>query len=146
MRSAIVFWALLLAGCNQTVSEPDFAEALAELANELPPVSESTWRDTGTLECRPTRMDICSPEGCESGVANIWVRWTPSTRTYERCDRNGCDTYPSAVSYSGSWANITVPESATFAKLTGRNAFFEVVTQNHAVLIYRGQCQEAAAP
>lgn len=133
-----------MAGCANR-SEP--AENVIEsIIQELPPVSEATWRGTGTLECRPETKDMCGPGGCSRQPASVWLRWTPATRTYQRCDRNGCDSYTANVTYSGSYAVVEIPGHQTIMKLTGRNAFLEIVSQMDGVIIYRGQCRPAPNP
>ncbi len=132
--------AALTASCGGVSSSDD--RELSQYVNAHPPVSEATWQSTGTLECRPASVDSCGPDGCErSETPATSVRWTPATRTYQRCDRTGCSSYPAQVSYSGSWANIALPANGVIMRLTGRNAFTEVVTQMDAVMVYRGQCR-----
>lgn len=108
-------------------------------------MSETTWRDAGTLECRPTTKDVCGPGGCDRQrePATVWLRWTPATRNYQRCDRNGCDTYTASVTYSGSYALIELPGHGVTMKLTGRNAFMETLSLMDIAYIYRGQCRPA---
>ena len=145
MQRASILLAMFAGACQSSPANNSAGEDVSEFMNRLPPVSETTWQSVGTLECRPTVADVCGANGCQRNEpAGGWTRWTPATRTYERCDRNGCDRYEARVDYAGSFATITLPGRATFARLTGRNAFMEVVTQMDGVLIYRGQCEPVA--
>ena len=118
------------------------ADQSDNIANRLPPVSEATWANVGTLECRPATTDACGPSGCQRQSQSYegWSRWTPAANRYERCDRNGCSAYTATVNYSGAFANLELSGHATIARLTGRNDYTEVVTFLDTVMIHRGQC------
>lgn len=143
MRRLIALAALgTICGCGEGAKQGD--DEVNEMIGWMgrnPPVSDATWSGVQLLECRPTRVDICKPEGCSEGKPVAWQKWEPRTSIYSRCTEDGCDDYTAQVSYSGSWANIVVPESAFMARITASGEYYEIATQMDGVLIYRGQCQ-----
>jgi hypothetical protein len=60
---------------------------------------------------------------------------------YERCDQKGCDRYRAAVSYSGMFANISLPENGAMARLTEDGVMLEVLTLHMGVLVRYGRCE-----
>jgi hypothetical protein len=139
---------LICAGCSKAPPEKTTDELLAErarLAKDFPPVSEKTWRGIEAMICEPITYQMCRPDGCETGGSQpipTWIKWHPQTRTYERCDAQGCDSYENAtVAYSGSWANIALPERNAMLRLAGKHQFIEVAGFGEGVFIKRGQCR-----
>lgn len=102
--------------------------------------SAETWRGVPQLVCKPTRMDICGADGCETERPTIEVRWEPEG-AYQRCDAKGCDSYPPTVSYSGIWTEISLPENGNLTKIASDGSYLEVATLNDVAVIYRGQCE-----
>lgn len=140
-----IFLALIaLAGCDRPRAVIDDPENMVAWSQRNPSVDENTWKGVASLECRPTRADICKPGGCNSGKPLVWLVFEPATSTYKRCGSDGCDAYQAQVSYSGAFANVSVPDRAMFARITASGEFYEVVTQMDMVWIYRGQCQRMA--
>ena len=119
----------------------DSAENMVTWSQRNPDVDANTWKGVGSLECRPTRADVCKPDGCASGDPRVSQVFAPATSTYKRCDEKGCDAYQAQVSYSGAWANVAVPDRAMFARIMASGEYYEIVTQMDVVWIYRGQCQ-----
>jgi hypothetical protein len=142
MRLLICFPLIAGAGCDgQRAMRDDSAENMVAWPKPNPDVDANTWKGVGSLECRPTRTDVCKPGGCTSGEPRVWQAFEPSTGTYKRCDEKGCDAYPAHVSYSGAWANIVVPDHAMLARITASSDYYEIVTQMDVALIYRGRCR-----
>jgi hypothetical protein len=110
-----------------------------------PAVGESTWQGVGTLECWFTAASWCGSDGCSAADSQTWVRWTPDTKTYERCEARGCDRYEAMVTYSGAFATIILPENALLARLTKPGRIVEVTMSMDSGLIRHGLCKTTKA-
>lgn len=142
MRGLPIIAVLLVAGCDgERAVLDDSAENRTVWSQLNPDVNEGTWKGVTSLECSPSRVDVCKPGGCAAGEPKVRQVITPATNTYKRCEGQSCDTYQAQVSYSGAWANFAVPDSAMFARVTASGEYYEIVTMMDMVLIYRGQCQ-----
>jgi hypothetical protein len=145
MRLAMIFPLLGAGACDQQNTgsfAEQSAENLAEWSNSNPDVSDQTWANVQSLECRMSSGRICGPQGCKSLKPVTYVRWHPHTKQYQRCGGDSpCDSYAAQVSYSGAWANIAVPERSMLARITASGQFVEVLTQMDAVYVYHGRCQ-----
>lgn len=136
----------LLASCDgektgSVLAEPTDAVAWSQ---QNPIVSEQTWAGVDSLMCEVSSTQVCGPEGCKPLKTQTYIRWHPNTREYERCGGSSpCDSYNAQVSYSGAWANVSVPDHGLMARLTGSGQFVEVATQMDAVFVYHGQCRKA---
>lgn len=145
MRFMLAFPLLLSAACDQqgtgSFSEQS-ASNLTTWMTDNPVVDEQTWAKAQTLNCQMSRGQICGPDGCESVKPVTHVQWHPNEKKYQRCGGSSpCDDYDAQVSYSGSWANIAVPDRSMMARLTASGQFVEVLTQMDSVYVYHGQCQ-----
>jgi hypothetical protein len=134
MKRAMILIAAILVTCRD-----ERADDTAGF-DQLSVVSEETWASAGTLTCRFQAARWCSPEGCEDTDASTFVRWTPATSTFERCDERGCDRYRARVSYSGAFANIALPENGALARLSANGTMLEVSTSFHSALVRHGRC------
>jgi len=142
MISTLVGNALLVA-CSPTPASDidDQANHLMALARDNPvDASAATWRDKGTMLCRPKSKNMCTPSGCMTGPVNIRLEVTPSSGAYRRCGPEGCDQYSAAVSYSGLWTTLALPENSLMLRLTGSGSFMEVAAIGDTVLVYHGVC------
>jgi hypothetical protein len=144
-RTPVLFAALLCGSCNQQDTGPASGPSGRDITTWMtdnPVVSEDTWAKVQTLNCQVSSGQICGLEGCKSAKPVTSVRWHPNSKKYQRCGGNAqCDDYTAQVAYSGSWANISVPERSMLARLTASGQFVEVVTQMDSVYVYHGQCQ-----
>jgi hypothetical protein len=128
-----------LAACNR--QPPLERQARHDL--ELGKASWATpqlWAKVATLECRPTRMDVCDADGCTSSKSATFIRLTPGNGSYQRCDSKGCNSYHATVSYSGIWTTFALP--GAFARVTSDRNFVEVAALNDVLYLYRGDCKE----
>lgn len=144
-RSTLLLTALLCGSCDgrDTGSfEEQSANNLIAWSQANPHVSDETWAGVESLTCQVSSAKRCGPDDCQAFKPVTFVRWHPATKRYERCGGDEpCDSYMAQVSYSGSFANIAVPESAMMARLTAGGEFMEVLTQMDAVIIYHGNCR-----
>lgn len=144
-RLTTVLLLAAFAGCGEekTGSFRDAsAENLISWSAANPYASDATWPEGVTLVCKPKTGRICGSEGCQSGTPQTYVRLTPSTGEYQRCGGGEpCNDYRAQVSYSGSWANLVVPDSGFMARVASGGDFVEVLTQMDLVYIYHGKCQ-----
>lgn len=139
-----VFAALTsLAGCSD--AGEDVTDMIA-WSKRNPPVSAATWQGVDKLVCTPKLLDVCGDKDCRaidiSTKPPIRLMWEPSTGRYQRCDDKGCDPYMPQVAYSGSFANVAVPESGTIFRLTASGEYREIANLRTDTFIYRGQCKE----
>ncbi|NCP11878.1 MAG: hypothetical protein GW859_08015 [Sphingomonadales bacterium] len=141
MRTLLLALAIAaLASCN----EPDaFTQAASVDRSPLTMVNDDTWKAIEALQCKPTRVYACGPEGCEEGKAVVSVRWEPKG-SYQRCDKSGCDSYKPVVSHSGIWTVVSLPQNGTMAKFTSDGYYMEVATIDDSALVYHGQCEMVA--
>lgn len=142
MMFAFVGNALLVA-CSPTPSSDIKQQAndLMALARDNPvDASAATWRDKGTLTCLPKTKSMCTPRGCVTGPVNVRLEVTPSSGSYRRCGPEGCDQYTAAVSHSGIWTTLALPENSLMLRLTGSGRFMEVAAIGDEVLVYHGAC------
>lgn len=133
---------LSLAGCAQP-SRSDASQAhntFSLAVNFTMPVGPETWSRAGTLTCRFQVRQSCDPNGCDRAVPTVFVRWTPTTSTYERCDERGCDRYQAEVSYSGIFANIALPQNGAIARLSEDGVMMEIITVGMGAMVQYGRC------
>lgn len=150
MAARLVLLAVAASLCG-SCSDAERANAdaqidIADLMQDYPVVDEATWHGSGTLECRFQSAFWCGSEGCSAADSQTWVRWSPETKTYERCDGKACDRYRALVTYSGAFANIVLPENGLLARLTGPGRVVEIATSMDSVLIRHGQCHGSERP
>jgi hypothetical protein len=129
----------VLGACHRESAMEDQARHL--VASKNPGASAAMWSKVGTLECRASRKDICGPHGCSDSIPQTFVRLTPGAGSYQRCDSKGCENYKANVSYSGIWTTMSLPDNATFARLTNSLDFVEVAAMNDTLYLYRGTCR-----
>lgn len=140
----VAFCAVLLTSCDgeetgSVMAKPTDALAWSQINRS---VSEQTWEGVESLSCEMTSGSICGPDGCKTVKPVTNVRWHPGTKQYQRCGGGSpCDDYTAQVAYSGSWANIAVPDRALMARLTGSGEFMEVLTQMDTAYVYYGLCR-----
>ena len=145
---AAVAMSTILAACSggDGPSSDDQARDLVEWSKRNPPVSEDTWRGVSRLLCKPTLLDVCDDKECRSqkfaSEVPVVVTWQPATGEYRRCDSTGqdCDTYRSQVSYSGSFANVSLPENGSMFWVTASGQYREIANRVTDTFVYRGQC------
>lgn len=116
-------------------------ENLIEWSRLNSPVSSSTWAGVDSWTCRPSTAQICEAGGCEKQAPKVWLRWKPKANSIERCGADGCDAYTPTISYSGSWANLSIPDRGMMVRMTASGQYLEILTQMDTVLIYRGLCR-----
>lgn len=140
-QGAVLGAALFCSSCGNETQ--DKADSLLNFAGKHLIVSQSTWNGVRSLECRPSTAQVCSPSGCESQRAqtSVFTRLSPSTGLYERCDARGCDSYQATVTLSGAFASFVLPNNHSFARVTGQDGYYEVLSQLDTVIIYWGQCR-----
>lgn len=137
-----------LAGCSNSNSSADArAGQLIEWSKRNPEVSPATWRATEKLECKPKLLDVCNDGGCR-GIDTtknppITLTWYPNKGSYKRCDGKSCGTYKPLVSYSGSFANVVMPENAIVFRLTASGEYREVLHLATDTYVYSGTCAAA---
>lgn len=123
-------------------------EAATRWSKANPTVTEETWRGVISLVCTPSLVDVCDNEQCRSrrfkGDHPVVVRWLPQKGEYQRCDAkgHGCDAYRTEVHFSGSFANVSVPESALIFRVTGSGEYREIANLATETFVYRGQCKK----
>jgi hypothetical protein len=148
MRLALLILPFTFAACDQVKHTGAFndrtGEQLLQWSKANPPVSASTWAHVSKLTCRATSGSICGPAGCKGGLLaklDMWSVWLPNEGRYQRCGGTGaCDDYAVKTDYSGSYANVSFPGRAMFAKVTASGEFVEVVSQMDMVIVYHGKC------
>lgn len=139
--AVFILAAFAIAGCDSGGGADEQVAEMVEWSERNPPVSEDTWAGVRALTCRPQKMEVCGNEGCKPQDAKVWLEFAPKAGIVSRCDSGGCDDYTAEVSYSGSWATITIPGRASFAKITASGEYIEVASLMQEVLIYRGKCK-----
>jgi len=145
MRGLPIVAGLLLAGCDGERAVMDMSsDNIAAWSQLNPNVDENTWKGVGSLECSPSRVDVCKPGGCAAGEPKVRQVIELATNIYKRCEGQSCDSFQGQASYAGAWANFAVPESAMFLRVTANDEYYEVVTLMDMILIYRGKCQRVA--
>ena len=80
--------------------------------------------------------------GCQVVQNTIHINFDPDSKTYSRCDKNGCDDLSAEFSISGDFINIAIPASGMLAKVSiDRTSFEEVVTLGSQVFVSFGLCK-----
>lgn len=94
-------------------------------------------------QCVPSVRYVCTAEGCEHSPAVVSVRLDLSKRTYSRCEKEDCDSYPMTFSSSGIFTTFTLPGSgSTFLKVVNDGSeYLEVASLQLAVHQNFGTCR-----
>lgn len=137
-------------GCEKASStDPSRSvDSMLQWSKTNPTVTEETWRGVSRLSCTPTLVDVCDNDRCLSrkfsGDHPVVVNWFPQKGEYQRCDAKGqgCNSYRPQVHYSGSFANLTVPESAVVFRVTASGEYREVASMMTETYVYRGRCSK----
>jgi hypothetical protein len=117
------------------------AKAVVVLTTALAGCSASA---NASVRCVIQPKYSCSPEGCESVKPSVSIRIDPERGTYSRCDFKGCDDYAAAISRSGDFVNVALPERGMLAKVsTSDGGFVEIVTLGLGTLVSYGTCTAA---
>ena len=89
-----------------------------------------------------SKFSCSAGSGCSDSKLGIWNVVDFGAGTFQRCDRNGCDSYPMAPIQSGLFINFMIPERAMFAKMSGDGSqYVEVVSIATDVLVSFGSCR-----
>lgn len=130
--------AALLAGCGEAAgpsgreAEPD--DAIARDLTKLGDLS------SGKLDCRITRKHVCDDDGCRPVEAKVWNVIDLDAPSYARCDSMGCDTYPAAMTMSGIYKSVALPQHGAMAKVGTDGTFVETVTLGTVAYVSHGRC------
>ena len=104
-------------------------------------INQSTAAD----RCDVKQKFLCNQTGCQSTAPTIFSRIDTDQRTYSRCDQKGCDDYQAAISRSGDFMLIALPERGLLAKVSLSNGgFLEVATLGLDAYVSYGQCRADA--
>jgi hypothetical protein len=82
------------------------------------------------------------PGGCQrQDASSVWLLVDFGKGTYQRCDRNGCDSYRMNVSVKGTFTYIQLLDHAdVFMKIGLADMFVEVAAQGVSTLNSFGTC------
>lgn len=97
----------------------------------------ATWR------CAAEQKWGCElPGGCErQDATKVWMVVDFAKRTYQRCDRNGCDSYAMTPTEKGVFTYIRLRDHPdVFMKMGLADLFVEVVSQGVSTLNSFGTC------
>lgn len=127
----------LLGSCGEAAgpfareSEPD------AIARDLTALGDLS---SGRLDCRITRKHVCDDGGCRSVEAKVWNVIDLDAASYARCDSMGCDNYPAAMTMSGIYKSVALPEHGAMAKVGTDGTFVETVSLGTAAYVSHGRC------
>ena len=94
--------------------------------------------------CEPIQKWTCElPDGCEpADPKQTWTLLDFRDRTYQRCDRFGCDKYQMTVTEKGIFTYVNLPDHPdTFMKIGLANYFADVASQGVSVFNSLGVCK-----
>ena len=117
------------------------AKAVVVLTTALAGCSAPAY---ASVRCAIQAKYSCSPEGCEGVKPSVSSRIDLERGTYSRCDTKGCEDYAAAISRSGDFANVALPERGMLAKVSmSDGAFVEIVTLGLGTLVSYDTCTAA---
>jgi hypothetical protein len=97
------------------------------------------------LACRWATKQQCDPTApCRPAANNVWATADVGAKRYQRCDRQGCDTYDAAVSTAGAYTTFDLVGRGVFMKVGANGAATEVVSLGNSVLVSQGRCRPAS--
>lgn len=96
-----------------------------------------------TLKCTWTEKQQCAPQqSCRPAPLGLWSKIDLKKRKYQRCDRNGCDTYDATVQVDrAAFTNIDLPGLGVFVKIGPDRRGTEVVSLGNVILVSQGRCR-----
>ena len=98
------------------------------------------------MTCRWTSKQQCDPgAACRPAINKVWAPADVTGKRYQRCDRNGCDTYDATVSNAGAYTTFDLVGRGVFMKIGPDAAATEVVSLGNSVLVSHGTCLPQAA-
>jgi hypothetical protein len=94
------------------------------------------------LRCEWSQKQQCDAgKACVASAPSVWATIDLGARRYQRCDRNGCDTYDVVVTKgAGVYTVIDLPGRGMLAKMHDDGTAIEVVTLGTSVLVSHGRC------
>ena len=93
-------------------------------------------------KCSWSQRHQCSQVGpCVAVVPKTWGVFDSEAKTYQRCDRSGCDAYPVTVNQLGSYRVVGIDGSGSFMKVGHDGTATEVVSLGVNVLVSHGTCR-----
>lgn len=106
-------------------------------------IATSTEAWSAPMRCDFTEKYQCNPgSGCQPNVLGVWVVVDLDSKLYQRCDRNGCDTYDAVVSdRKGAFITIDLPARGVFMKIGQDSRATEVVSLGNSVIVSQGVCR-----
>lgn len=127
----IAFAALALTGCEQDKSA-SADDMLAYASQPTPP--------NATMKCAFRKRQICANGECREAKPVVKTTITPSDETYERCDKDGCDTLNAVHSESGAFHIYMLPDNAGMIKIGPGGDALEVLTMWNEAYLSFGKC------
>ncbi len=134
---ALAWWSGSPALAQESRELPNALRELGSLVGRGLPGRAVRWR------CDATSKFSCSAEGCEAVRPTVWLNLDFVTRTYERCDTKGCDSYLMDHSPSGMFTQVRLigHPGMFFKSVSDGSKFVEVVSLHLGVLNAYGRCK-----
>jgi hypothetical protein len=94
------------------------------------------------VRCAWTQKVQCDADAsCKALRPVTWGVLDRAAKTYSRCDRAGCDTYPATLRQSGAYSIVDLPGRGAFAKVAQDGTATEVATLGASVIVSHGRCR-----
>ena len=94
------------------------------------------------MTCRWTSKQQCDPgAACRPAINRVWATADVTGKRYQRCDRNGCDSYDAEVSTAGAYTTFDLIGRGVFMKLGPDAVATEVVSLGNSILVSHGTCR-----
>jgi hypothetical protein len=97
------------------------------------------------LTCPINKQYICTSENCIAIKPSVTIElyMVDNNADYNRCDKKGCDKYPSSITQSGIYTLISPIGKSSVMKIDLKNlSFMETSSLDFSTFIAFGQCHD----